>query len=503
MKLAMKLASRTARSLLRSTKDQLSTDRMLQRAMSTTIEIAAQRHEVSPSPRWKLGKALKILLSGYSGSRNTGADVRVEEMIRQFRHLYGDDHLELSIFTLDPALTRNYFRTVKQIELPKVFPKFLYNTIHEQHGVIACEGSMFKSKFANALTTMMVGSVGLALAEDKIAVGYGGEAGKMDPSVEALVRKHCQGALIIARNEASQDVLQRLGIACSSGTDTAWTFDPAPPEVGQDLLRRAGWDGETPVLAVCPINAFWWPVKPDIVKGALHAATGMYENSHYASVYFHKSGAEVERAQRAYIEDIASAVRRFRLENDVFVVLVGMEQLDRSACEALNEELGGNCPLFISDRHDMYTMVSVIRQASMLVSSRYHACVCSMPGGVPSAGITMDERISNLMADRGQPELALHTDDEDLANKLYDVLVHLKEDADDIRDGVLRSVAKNLYRMGIMGRALVDHTRVYHPEFPFAEGLGGDGDPWQHLPPLSENVQRIIDTYKDDAIDVG
>ncbi|MCZ7681129.1 MAG: hypothetical protein M5U28_21025 [Sandaracinaceae bacterium] len=47
--------------------------------------------------------------------------------------------------------------------------------------MIACEGSMFKSKFANALSTMMVGALGLATAEEKIAVGYGGEAGAMDP----------------------------------------------------------------------------------------------------------------------------------------------------------------------------------------------------------------------------------------------------------------------------------------------------------------------------------
>ena len=46
---------------------------------------------------------------------------------------------------------------------------------------------MFKSKFANALATMMIGSLGLAAAENKLSVGYGAEAGHMDP----VIRKMC------------------------------------------------------------------------------------------------------------------------------------------------------------------------------------------------------------------------------------------------------------------------------------------------------------------------
>jgi len=46
-----------------------------------------------------------------------------------------------------------------------VYPPFLFREVRQNHGVIACEGSMFKSKFANALTTMMIGSLGLASAK--------------------------------------------------------------------------------------------------------------------------------------------------------------------------------------------------------------------------------------------------------------------------------------------------------------------------------------------------
>src|SRR4029450_9484355 len=116
-----------------------------------------------------------------------------------------------------------------------------------------------------------------------------------------------------------------------------------------------------------------------------------------------------------------------------------------------------------SDEHDMYTLVSLLRRASFLVSSRYHAIVTSMPGRVPSAGITMDERIRNLFSDREHTELLMNVDDADLEERLFDVLEQLAQDADRIREGIGRCVVRNLERMGDMGRVLGDHVRGVGP----------------------------------------
>ena len=63
------------------------------------------------------------------------------------------------------------------------------------------------------------------------------------------------------------------------------------------------------------------------------------------------------------------------------------------------------CPIFTSDDYDMYQLVSILRQASYMVSSRYHGIVTCMPSLVASAGVTMDERIRNLMRERGHQHL--------------------------------------------------------------------------------------------------
>ncbi len=492
----MGLASRLVKKAVDAARGAVDADRLLMTTMAGFIELALSRYALDRGAVWRPGEPLRMLLAGYSGTRNTGADVRVEEMIRQFRHLFGDENLDLSMLTIDPELSRGYFRTVKQLHLPQIYPRFLFDTVHEVHGVIACEGSMFKSKFANALSTMMVGALGLAAAEGKLAIGYGGEAGKMDPGLEELVRRYCGEAFIIARNEESREVLGRLGIESRAGTDTAWTFEPAPRDTGEALLRRAGWDGRTPVLALCPINPFWWPVRPDAMRGALLSMGAIADDAHYSSIYFHADSKEIRDEQKAYLGAIADAVRRFGAERPVFPILVGMEQLDRRACEGLREILGYDVPLFVSDEHDMYEMVSVIRCASMMVSSRYHAIVTSMPGLVPSAGITMDERIRNLMADRGTPELALEVDDPELADRTYEALRRLDREADALRDGIGRCVVTNLERMGRMGMELVEHVRSHHPEMPFRAGLGLGGDPWAHVPPLPPTVERLAHGYE-------
>ena len=90
----------------------------------------------------------------------------------------------------------------------------------------------------------------------------------MDPLLQKMCKRYCSDSLVITRNVESQEVLGKLGVPTELGTDTAWTFEPLGPEYGRKALRDAGWDGATPVLAVCPINPFWWPVSASLAKWA-------------------------------------------------------------------------------------------------------------------------------------------------------------------------------------------------------------------------------------------
>jgi len=467
------------------------TDFLLVAWVSALIEIRRFGWMLGFGKRWTAGEKLKLLFAGYNGTRNTGSDVRVQEMLRQVRHVLGADNVDFSVMTQDFGRTKGYFEGARQVHLPDVYPPFLFREVRQSHGVIACEGSMFKSKFANALTTMMIGSLGLASAENKLSVGYGGEAGHMDGLLESMCARYVKDSLVVTRNVESQTLLNSLGIPTELGTDTAWTFEPHPPEYARKALREAGWDEKTPILVLCPIHPFVWPVKASIAKYIARATTGAFKDSQYRTVYFFQSGAEVDRKYRHYISGFTKATQRFIQRHRVFPILVAMERLDAVACRDIAAQIRGT-PIFTSDHYDMFQLVPILRACTYMVSSRYHGIVTCMQSLVASAGVTMDERIRNLMRERGHEHLLLTVDDPDLEPKLIKMMDRLVAEADSVREGIGSTVVRNMKAMARMGTFLEDAVQRTYPDFPIRSGVFSWED---YLPPLSKNLLQLLEHY--------
>ncbi|HWY06529.1 MAG TPA: polysaccharide pyruvyl transferase family protein [Chthoniobacterales bacterium] len=467
------------------------TDFLLVAWVSAMIEFRRFSWMFGIGKRWTPGEKLKLLFAGYNGTRNTGSDVRVQETLRQIRHVLGAHNVDLSVMTQSFDRTQGYFEGSRQVHLPDVFPPFLFREVHANHGVVACEGSMFKSKFANALTTMMIGSLGLASAENKLSVAYAGDAGHMDDLIEWMCARYTRESLVITRSLESQQLLSGLGVPNELGADTAWTFEPRPPDFARNTLRKAGWDEKTPILVLCPIHPFVWPVRASIAKYIARVTTGAYRDSQYRTVYFFESGAEVDRKFNHYVAGYAQAAKAFLQRHKVFPILVAMERLDAVACRAIEKEIPGT-PIFTSDDYDMFELVSILRACTYMVSSRYHGIVTCMPAGVVSAGVTMDERIRNLMRERGHQHLLLNVDDPDLGPKLLDVMEKLVVEADSIRDSIGRTVVSNLKAMSRMAVFFEDEIRKTYPEFPLRKGVLSWED---NLPPFSDNLRKLVEQY--------
>ena len=467
------------------------TDFLLVAWVSALIEIRRFGWMFGLGKRWTPGEKLKLLFAGYNGTRNTGSDVRVQETLRQLRHVLGAGNVDFSVMTQNFDLTRGYFDGSRQVYLPDVFPPFLFREVHANQGVVACEGSMFKSKFANALTTMMIGSLGLASAQNKLSVAYAGDAGHMDDLIQRMCARYTNESLVITRSLESQQLLTSLGVPNELGADTAWTFEPRPRQFAREALRRAGWDEKTPVLALCPIHPFVWPVRASIAKYIAAATSGAYKDSQYRTVYFFESGAEVDRKFKHYVDGYTQATKAFLQRHKVFPILVAMERLDAVACRAIEKEIPGT-PILTSDDYDMFELVSILRACTYMVSSRYHGIVTCMPAQVVSAGVTMDERIRNLMRERGHQHLTLTVDDPDLGPKLLDVMEKLVVEADAIRDSIGRTVVSNLKAMSRMAVFFEDEVRKTYPEFPLRKGVVSWED---NLPPFSEGLRRLAAEY--------
>src|SRR5580704_411118 len=150
-------------------------DAVLEAWVSGLVELNKFEWMLGAGEAWRPGQKLKLLFAGYNGTRNTGSDIRVEEIVRQLRQILGPQNVECSVMSQNFDLTRGYFGDARQVHLPDIFPPFLHSEVRKNHGVIACEGSMFKSKFASALTNMIIGALGIAAAQNKLSIAYGGE----------------------------------------------------------------------------------------------------------------------------------------------------------------------------------------------------------------------------------------------------------------------------------------------------------------------------------------
>ena len=444
-----------------------------------------QRGSRLPEPTDKL----KLLFAGYNGTRNTGSDVRVDEMLRQVRHLFGNDRVEATVFSFIRSYSKDYFGNARQVTPWVAFPYYLGREVPKHHGVIACEGSTFKSSFSDLLTLLMVGALGVATANDRLSIAYGAEAGHMNSWPKRLTSENCRNSLVLTRNTESRGILAELGVPSELGTDTAWTFSPLPPAYGQQQLRSVGWRGE-PVLIVCPINPYCWPVKASLSKG-IARLFGFYRSSHYGRIFFFNSNRTVEERFERYLTALARAVAAFRERTGVFVVVAASEEIDNRAVHRLSRKLGG-VPTFSSTNFNIYQLVSIFRAADMMLSSRYHAIVTSMAANVASAGVTFDERIANLMKERGHERLVMAVDDPDLEAKAEVALNELKANAADVIAASRRVVAKNLQIMATMGKRLVEHVGRRYPMFEPRHRFAS----WEnYLPPLGGELHALLEDH--------
>jgi len=189
----------------------------------------------------------------------------------------------------------------------------------------------------------MIGSLGIASAENKLSVGYGGEAGHMDPLIERMCARYVNDSLIIPRSAESQALLKKLSIPPNSAP-----ILPGPssriPRNGRKVLRKRRVGREDANSRACPILPFVWPVKASLAKYLALATTGAYKDSQYRTVYFINPARLSLRKTRATFPHLPRPREHSFQRHKVSPILVAMERLDARACTEFAAHLGAPCP---------------------------------------------------------------------------------------------------------------------------------------------------------------
>lgn len=223
-------------------------------------------------------------------------------------------------------------------------------------------------------------------------------------------------------------------------------------------IMAQGWDGKQSLLGAAVINPFCWPVRSSLgkwIRSMLrHDFSGQYDKW-----YFYSDSPQRHRKYRRYIREMAGAVSAFAKKHNAFPVLLGMERLDADACRDVREALQVPSALFLSGDHGADVMTGILRNLSLLVTSRYHAAVLSMEGACPIVAVSMDERLDGLMHELALPQYLFHVSDSHLGKQVFRALEQAADSREAVRSQIMEQLARNKAILTEMGLSLKQHLK--------------------------------------------
>jgi polysaccharide pyruvyl transferase WcaK-like protein len=409
------------------------------------IEAARERTAAMKGcPRERADDApLRVLLLGYTGAGNTGADLRTIETIRQLRTLFSGQPLELTVFALGGLLDHPDLRSVKILSPGNDYlPDALARAIPEYDAVLNVEGSTYTSKFSDALAALLIGGVGLAAANGRIGCAYGIDAGAMTERLSRFAAATADGVDIVCRSRGAGERLRSLGLAIEEGADAAWRFRAA-----------AGARPSLPehYAVLCPNNPFWWPVRTNVRRALELDLAGVPSALRYGPLSFHTWDELRAARYNAYKRSFAAVAEGLR-RRGYAPVFVAMEQLDRAACEEIAALLPFEAPVIARGAYPLDAVVGTLEQAQWIVTTRYHASVMAIANLAPVVGVSMDSRIDQLFAEHGLSDWAISCEEHGFEQRVLERIdAGIGPVLDGLRDcyaGIAEEQSRTFARMG-------------------------------------------------------
>jgi polysaccharide pyruvyl transferase WcaK-like protein len=185
----------------------------------------------------------KVLLVGYSGANNTGAEALLLSDIEDVRAVLGPQAV-ITIPSLNPPNLRRYVKEAPNLRiapLPTIFFSTIRRLVRENDLIMLVEGSTYMDTWSSALLWIYLWTTRCAGAMGKPCMAYAVDAGEIQSAVNRrLVRRQAsKTCLIITRAAAAAERLRSFGVTAPMEVtaDNAFNFRPDPADAG--LLSRA------------------------------------------------------------------------------------------------------------------------------------------------------------------------------------------------------------------------------------------------------------------------
>ncbi|MGD2049297.1 MAG: polysaccharide pyruvyl transferase family protein [Chloroflexota bacterium] len=326
----------------------------------------------------------KVLLVGYNGANNTGAEALLLADIEDVRAVLGPQAV-ITIPCINPPNLRRYIKEAPNLRiapLPTIFFSTLRRLVHENDLIMLVEGSTYMDTWTSAMLWAYLWTTRCAYDMGKPCLAYAVDAGEIKSAFNRrLVRREAsKTSLIITRAAAAAERLRSFGVTASLEVtaDNAFNFLPDPADAG--LLTRTWPEARPNVVGMALVDFFLWPV---IMK-----PWGLKEDCYKWPYYFTRS-PERTRATDALARSYAALADDMINHHGKSVALIGMESLDEALLRKVHSYMAhpDHARIFCSREYNASQMVFILRSLEMLLTSRYHACVLSLAAQVPQIAI--------------------------------------------------------------------------------------------------------------------
>ncbi|MHB1294535.1 MAG: polysaccharide pyruvyl transferase family protein [Anaerolineae bacterium] len=344
--------------------------------------------------------ALRVLMVGYNGANNTGAEALLLADIEDVRAVLGPDAI-LTIPTLNEDNLRRYLTetpTLRIAPIPSLYFGAIRSLVSQSDLVILVEGSAYMDTWTSALLWVFLWATRCAHDLGKPCLAYAVDAGTMSPANQRHTRREASKTdLIITRSGAAAERLRAWGVTApmECTADNAFNFRPEPAHVG--LLHREWPEAGEGVVGLAVVDFHLWPV---VVR-----PWGRREHCYRWPYYFTRT-AERCRASEMLAERYAALADEIVERHGHSVALIGMEQLDEPLATEIRRRMqhSDRARVFSSRAYNASQMTMLLRDLDLLVTSRYHAGVLSLAAQVPQVAVGHDLRLKTLYTELGLAE---------------------------------------------------------------------------------------------------
>jgi polysaccharide pyruvyl transferase WcaK-like protein len=416
------------------------------------------------------GSGARVLLLGYSGANNTGAEALLLADIEDMRAVFGPQ-ARITIPTINPANLRRYVKEgpgLRIAPMPTVFFGALRRFVKESDMVFLVEGSTYMDTWTSAMLWAYLWATHWADEYDKPCAAYAVDAGEIKSGFNRrLLRSQASETdLIITRAPAAAERLRRWGVSApiQVTADNAFTFIPDAADA--NLFERL-WPGAGDrVCGLALVDFYLFPV----VMRPWGPKDECYKWPYYFSL-----PPDERRASEELADSYAALADHLVTEHDVSVALICMEELDERIARRVHGRMTctDRARIFSSREYTASKMTSILRSLDFLVTARYHACVLSMAAQVPQIAVGHDLRLKTMYAELGLEDLFVDARSPGRDAALRANLDRVLADPEPVRTVLSRGYEEHLNRARCNRQLLWEFARAHGSrvnEFAQAQG---------------------------------